>query len=52
MLPIDGNPHKSMALIAHPGKVWTCQSLCFLKAGLHDHMYKKFASHFLCEHRM
>ena len=23
-----------------------------LKAGLHDHIYVKFASHFLCDHRM
>ena len=24
----------------------------FVKAGLHDHIYVKFASHFLCDHRM
>ena len=26
MLPIDGNPHRSMALIAHPRKVFNSQT--------------------------
>ena len=40
-----------MVLEVYAG-VKVCQLNVYLKVSLHDHIYVKSASHFLCDHRM
>lgn len=47
-----GNEWKLRNIVFIESLVWLTSFNCSLKAGLHDHLHVKFASHFVCDHRV